>query len=149
MGEIDKLFTKFVEDEPGAIEQLRRFVGGQAGGLLDGSEPSLQILDSFLESLTKDDRWFESPLFEGLNIRSWLAVRIGYYLGYVLKKKYSTDWIQVTEEASPMLGAPAIRIAHFQLYPLEVAAEYIRGNVVGGLVGFLRDVQEEAGNKDL
>lgn len=142
--EMQELFADFVADQGGAITQLRMLVGGQIGPRLNGSIASLKKLDAFIEALTEDPSWKTSPLFgDAKDIESWLAVRLAYYLGWVLNQTYGAEWVQVSDPQSPIHGAPVMYVDNIQLNPLHIATEYLRGTVSGGLSGFLSDLEAE------
>lgn len=138
--DIDKRFRKFLADQEGAIEQLREFVGGEVGPRLDGSVQSLELLDAFVESLRRDSNWARSPLFEGFagDPLSWLTVRLAYYFGEILVRRFGSEW-QLSRDRAP--NVPVILVGELELSPLEVASSYLAGQVHGGLLGLLVDLE--------
>lgn len=141
----DEKFRQFVADEPAAIEELRRFAGGELSKRLDGSLESLSLLDSFVSNVTSNPQWETSSLFEGLHIRSWLAVRLAYYLGLYLRRTYGAEWYLSRDASAPVLGTPVMIVGEMEISPLEIADAYLRGTVDGGLTGVARDLGMHVG----
>ena len=128
-------FEQFVADEEPAIDELRRFVGGQLGPRLDGTIESLELLDRYINNLTREPAWESDPLFATYtsNIRPWLTVRLAYYLAYVIKQRLEARWRLEADE--PVLDLGALHIS-----PLEVSHAYLNGDVDGGLAGLYADL---------
>lgn len=133
---MNERFLRFVKDESAAIEQLKAFVGGELANALDGTDRSLQRLDEFVRGLTRDPGWYRSPLFqpEIRDARSWLTVRLAYYLAMALRNRYGCDWY-LSE------GQPALALRGVEIRPLEIAKAHIEGSVEGGLAGVARDIE--------
>lgn len=137
----EEKFQRFLRDEEAALEELRRFVGGQVGNRLDGSGQSLSVLDEFLEALITHPSWESDPLFEGMRIRTWLTVRLAYYFGLFLRKEYGTEWRLSADPGSPALETPVIKVGEIEIRPLEIASEHLAGAVDGGFSGVARDLR--------
>jgi hypothetical protein len=136
-------FERFLADEAPAIDQLRRFAGGQLGPLLDGSLESLGFLDRYIQSLTQHQGWESDSLFAAYssNIRPWLTVRLAYYLADVIKRGLGGKWRMEREE--PVLDLESLHIS-----PLEIAHAYLDGVVDGGLAGLYADLAINLAERD-
>ena len=133
--ELERDFEQFVSDESPAIEELRRFVGGELGPRLSGGVESLELLDSYIQNLTERPGWEADPLFSDYssNIRPWLTVRIAYYLARVIRGGIGAEW---RLEA----GEPVLDVGLLHISPLEIAHAYMDGGVDGGLSGLYADL---------
>jgi hypothetical protein len=133
--DLQRDFEQFLADEDPAIEELRRFVGGQLGPRLDSSVASLEPLDRYIENLTGAPGWESDPLFASYrsNIRPWLTVRLAYYLGRVIKEGFGGRWRLEADE-------PIIDLGPMHISPLEVVHSYLDGEVDGGLSGLYADL---------
>ena len=138
-------FDQFKADEDGAIDQLRVFVGRALGDRLDRSLPSLEFLDRFVQNLVADPEWMKSALFRDVsdNVRTWLAVRVAYYLAACLRDVYDVECDLSEDHDSPVIGTPVLSIEGVEISPLEIASAYLDGAVVGGLQGLVKDLQNE------
>jgi hypothetical protein len=140
-------FRQFVADEAHAIQQLRRFVGGELEGRLDETIGSLKLVDAFVENLTRKPNWSSSPLFVeySKDIRLWLMVRLAYDLAACLKNRFGGEWRLVDQEGSPFFGTPVLRIRRHDISPLEIADSHLAGAVTGGLVAVAAALERELG----
>lgn len=128
-------FDRFVADEAPAIDQFRRFVGGELGPRLDGSLESLELVDRYIQNLTAHPGWESDSLFADYssNIRPWLTVRLAYYLAQVIRRGLGGEWR--LEEDEPILDLGSLHVS-----PLEIAHAYLDGGVDGGLAGLYADL---------
>ena len=95
-------FAAFLKDEQPALAELRDFVGGDAGVLLNASRESLALLDAFLDNLLADSGWASSPLFAAApRARPWLTVRVAYYIGACAARLYGSQWYMSKSFGSP------------------------------------------------
>ena len=131
-------FEEFVSDEPAAIEQLRSFVGGELTRCLDLRVESLALLDEYVTNLTASPDWDESPLLQNANanVRSWLTVRLAYYLAAVIRSGLGGSWRLEGDE-------PVLDLEYINISPLEIASACLRGEVDGGLSGLYTDLAAE------
>jgi hypothetical protein len=133
--ELQADFEQFVADEGPAIEELRRFVGGELGPRLDASIESLELLDRYVQKLTEPPGWESDPLFAGFssNMRPWLTVRLAYYLARVVKQGLGGHWRLEADQ-------PVLDLGPLQISPLAVAHSYLDGDVDGGVSGLYADL---------
>ena len=141
---LQERLRRFVSDEAALIEQLRTFVGVALAPRLDGDPDSLATLDAFLNKLTEDPEWARSPLFEEIadDMETWLTLRIAYYLGLVLRRRFGCEWNLSEDSRSPVKGTPVMHISGVELSPLEIAWARLNGEVSGGLKQLLEDLEE-------
>lgn len=147
--EVSERFGCFLADEGPAVDQLRAFVGGEAGMALDCSLDSLITLDSFIANLTDDLNW-ESGLTElgGLERpRRWLTVRVAYYLGAVLRSLGASAWYLSSGSPEGLGPQPVVAAGGLEVSPLEVAAACLRGELDGGLYKVVADFFSAVGER--
>src|SRR4029453_14931260 len=134
----------YVRDEGPALDELRRFVGGQAGVALDGSTASLAILDAFIRNLIAVPDWEGSRLLVDFpKIRSWLAVCVAYYIGRYARSQYGCPWYLSINTDSAAHGTPVMAVNGIEFSPLETAPPFLSGGVIGGLVVLFADLETE------
>lgn len=133
-------FRRFLFLQERGLQDLRTFLGGEVAKKLDGRVESLTLLDRVFARILAKPNWESDAIYEGVDIREWLAERLSYYLGAVLTRLYGAQWYLSQDKESPAFGTPVMRIGDVEISPREVVDAYLLGGVEGGLEGLVRDL---------